>query len=160
MSSYCLHFEKYKLADRIIKRGRWVASLTWRTAHRIALSSLLIYTKLANEYSRTKHPLEKKILVSTTWNLQLESLNRSPALWLPKKRCIRAKTFVTDSWKSLWCSICTLHRFFLIKFIQMVIYSLKILSLTGWLLPENWPRHFKVEMPQACRSLSILAFEF
>lgn len=27
-STYCLHFEKYEFADRIIKRGRWVASLT------------------------------------------------------------------------------------------------------------------------------------
>lgn len=102
----------------------------------------------------------KKILVSTTWNLKLQSHWTDRRHYDSKKRCIRAKTFVTDSWKSLWCSNCTLHRFFLIKFIQMVIYSFKILSLTGWLLPENWPRHFKVEMPQACRSLSILAFEF
>lgn len=135
MSSYCLHFEKYELADRIIKRGRWVASLTWRTAHRIALSSLLknyLY-KIGQRVFADKTPArEKKFLCQQRETT--ESLNRSPALWLSKKRCIRAKTFVTDSWKSLWCSNCTLHRFFLIKFIQMVIYSFKILSLTGWLL--------------------------
>lgn len=43
-----------------------------------------------------------------------------------------------------------IQQIFSNKFIQMVIYSFR----------KNWPRHCKVEMPQARRSLPILTFNF